>query len=339
MFRLTKFSDINKNDVSKDFDYQLFENNEENIDDTFKEEIDHMSYVNAAIFVLKRNGNKPMTSQEIWSEAIKFNLMNLNSKKAATMGGLLNRYSINTSYKYKLRPAFRITDVNPYKFVLLDPNEPLIDEPLETEDVVPASIKIVRSPVKNPFGGVADSSAICVLGESGTGKSVTIENILENSGHKYEFILPTATTTGLLSQYSSKRNTYTLSRLGKMLIEAKQDPFEYYTAVFDEMHKSNVMEMINDELLQAISKRRNNGKRYISLDKDTAALYKGNLEDFGRNSFLIPDNFGFIFISSKEKVIKNNPDFYNRVDIVNLTPEDRDIEDVDEFVERKMSEI
>ena len=166
---------------------------------------------------------------------------------------------------------------------------------------------------QNPF-----KQAICVLGESGAGKSVTIETILENEGHNFEFIIPTAATTGLLAQFSPSKSGYVPSRLGKMLIEASKNPQKLYTAVFDEMHKSNVIEMINDELLQAISTKRNRGRRFISLDDDTAEIYQTSELDTERGNLLIPDNFGFIFISSKPRVIANNADFFNRVDIVLL---------------------
>ena len=86
--------------------------------------------------------------------------------------------------------------------------------------------------------------------------------------------------------------------------------------------------MINDELLQAISIKRNNGKRFISLDDDTAELYPGT--EKSRGNILIPDNLGFIFISSNARVISGNEDFFNRVDLVELIKESRfkNIEDI-----------
>lgn len=180
---------------------------------------------------------------------------------------------------------------------------------IENNELV-EKIKVFK---KNPF-----RQSICVLGESGAGKSVTIENILESEGHNFEYIIPTAATTGLLAQFSPSKSGYVSSRLGRMLIEASKNPQELYTVVFDEMHKSNVIEMINDELLQAISTKRNNGIRFISLDDDTAEIYAISQLDTIRGNLIIPDNFGFIFISSKPKVISNNTDFFNRVDIVVL---------------------
>jgi hypothetical protein len=184
---------------------------------------------------------------------------------------------------------------------------------------------------KNPF-----RQSICVLGESGAGKSTTLEHILEFEGHEFEFIIPSASTTGLLSQFSPSRSGYIPSRLGKMIVEAFNNPTTLYTAVFDECHKSNVIEMINDELLQAISTKRNMGKRFISLDEDTSELYKG-VETF-RGNILIPDNFGFIFISSKPRIIANNTDFFNRVELVLLTESDRDMSTSDELLSKVLPE-
>jgi hypothetical protein len=195
-------------------------------------------------------------------------------------------------------------------------------------------------PVKNPFGGAENSSAICVLGESGAGKSTTIENILDAENHVFEFIIPTAATTGLLSQFSPSKGSsggYILSRLGRMLIDASSNPNKSYTAVFDECHKTSTIDMINDELLQAISKRRNRGNRFISLDDDTADLYKGKLKNDNRGNISIPDNFGFIFISSKPKVISSNDDFFRRVDIVILKKwEEEKINSIKELLDKKI---
>ena len=71
-------------------------------------------------------------------------------------------------------------------------------------------------------------------------------------------------------------------------MEAKRNPNKLFTAVFDECHKANVIEMINDELLQSISLYRNLEKRFISVDDDTASLYKGL--DMDRGNLLIPNN-------------------------------------------------
>jgi hypothetical protein len=219
-----------------------------------------------------------------------------------------------------------VDDTKVVKFGEME-NTPLDVEEEPTIDKV-EKIKIYS---KNPF-----RQSICVLGESGAGKSTTLEHILEFEGHEFEFIIPSASTTGLLSQFSPSRSGYIPSRLGKMIVEAFNNPTTLYTAVFDECHKSNVIEMINDELLQAISTKRNMGKRFISLDEDTSELYKG--VDTFRGNILIPDNFGFIFISSKPRIIANNTDFFNRVELVLLTEADRDMSTSDELLSKVLPE-
>ncbi len=192
----------------------------------------------------------------------------------------------------------------------------------------------LESFLKNPF-----EQAICVLGESGAGKSYAINKILNDLGHVYQFIIPSSSTTGLLSQFSPRTNGYIQSRLGKMIEDAWQNPTKLYTAVFDECHRENRIEMINDELLQAISKDRNDGKRFVSLDEDTSQLYK-NSKKSATGNIEIPPNFGFIFISSKPEIFKNNPDFFNRVDLVEITEDKRpsSIEKLNSLRKTKLSE-
>lgn len=199
---------------------------------------------------------------------------------------------------------------------------------IQNDKIENSEIKIFS---KNPF-----RQAICVLGGSGAGKSTTIENILDEEGHEFEFIIPSASTTGLLSQFSPSKSGYVPSKLGKMILNAYENPRQLFTAVFDECHKSNVIEMINDELLQAISIKRNAGNRFISLDDDTAELYPGTEKH--RGNILMPDNLGFIFISSKPDVIIHNDDFFNRIDIVQLKSyEEERLTNIEELLSKTLS--
>lgn len=204
----------------------------------------------------------------------------------------------------------------------------------EPEYERPDELLVFNTYVKNPF-----SQAICVLGESGAGKSTTVDNILQSSDHVYQYIIPSASTTGLLSQFSPSAGAaggYIPSRLGQMIEMAYKNKDKNYTAVFDECHKTSIIEMINDELLQAISKNRNKGVRFISLDDDTRRLFPTAQED-SRGNVLIPDNFGFIFISSNARVIAGNPDFFNRVDLVELTVEDRKLKNIEELNQKRVT--
>ena len=196
--------------------------------------------------------------------------------------------------------------------------------------------KPIEKSVINPFGGEStknsdkNTSAICVLGESGAGKTYRIERTLENENHISEIIIPSSSTTNLLVQYT--KGEYVLSRLGNFILKANSDKSHYYTIVFDECHK--YIEMINDELLQCISTKRNDGLRFISLDPVTDKLFSELPEKNGRR--LIPDNLGFIFISSKEAIIRDNSDFYNRVDIITINKSDRDIDFAIEILKNKI---
>lgn len=185
---------------------------------------------------------------------------------------------------------------------------------------------------ENPF-----KQSICVLGDPGVGKSVTIRNILRNENHIFQIIEPTATTTGLLSQFSPSKHEYVPSRIGKLLIESSTNPNNLYTVVIDEFHKSNVIEMVNDELKHAISLKRYSGDRFILIDDATEYLKEYLEEDDGGNA-MVPDNFGFIFISSKPRVISNNRDIFDRLDVVILKEENRSINSSEELLNLKISE-
>lgn len=295
---------INKNNIQ-------FSKEENEV--TEKTTIANKTWLNATIDYLKSIDNNPQTVEEIWSAI---------SGHVKTSGKTpLDSLRVVMTHHYPTN--FETIEGKPRKYKLSEMNSEIINDVDKVE-----KIKIFD---KNPF-----RQSICVLGESGAGKSTTLEHILEFEGHEFEFIIPSASTTGLLSQFSPSRSGYIQSRLGKMIVEAFNNPTTLYTAVFDECHKSNVIEMINDELLQAISTKRNMGRRFISLDEDTSELYKG-VETF-RGNILIPDNFGFIFISSKPRIISNNTDFFNRVDLVVLTEEDRSMSTTDELLSKVLPE-
>jgi len=331
------------------------------------DENNDMTFIEAAQKILKDNGNKPMTSLEIYS-MIKSDKMVKTSglTPQATLNAQMILYSENSTAKNKNKKSiFKIVEgTRPYKFILLSPDV-IKDEdgeiklfskfrktPFDIESELSKAQSQSQNDVEtfNKFKAIQDEEekelvklnpfkqAICVLGESGAGKSVTIENVLSNEGDEYEFIIPTAATTGLLAQFSPSKSTYVPSRLGKMLIEASKNPNKLYTAIFDEMHKSSTIEMINDELLQAISPKRNAGRRFISLDHDTAEIFSDSNLNYERGNILIPDNFGFIFISSKPNVIASNADFFNRVDIINLTEDDRNIKTSMELLSKVISD-
>ena len=186
-----------------------------------------------------------------------------------------------------------------------------------TKEIKPYSQFDTNAPKQSPF-----KDAICILGESGAGKSVRIENTLQEEGHNFEMIVPSIATSSLLVQYNTVTRTFVLSKLGKMMKEASENPQQLYTAVFDECHK--YIDIINDELLQCLSTKRNNGLRFISLDPVTEDMYNFLTTNKGRK--VVPDNLGFVFISSKEDIIRENDDFRNRMIFITITEGQKELE-------------
>ena len=317
-------------------------------DDSDDFETEKMTFIEAAQLILKQNDNTPMSANEIWEQIEDLDLVETSGVTPwASLLTIMLKSSDNgnVAKKYKTK-LFHIVSESPVMFILINAEQEVqpaseddeldLDLPtrasaftLPEDEVFPFThFRGVQSqeerekvkstepiePVDNPF-----RQSVCILGKSGRGKSTTIDNMLESYPNmKYDFIIPTASTTGLLAQFSPTSGKtggggYIPSRLGKMIMDARNNPEILYTAVFDECHKASIIEMINDELLQCISTERNKGNRFISLDTETESLFSG-LKDY-RGNLLLPDNFGFIFLSSKPDVITSNDDFFRRVNI------------------------
>ena len=163
--------------------------------------------------------------------------------------------------------------------------------------------------------------SICVTGETGVGKTQTITEVLENEGHEFEIYDPTLSTTGLLFMYDSKTNSYKLGRLGKFMVQAAKNPDKLYTFVIDNAHKKDTIRMINDELKQALSTRRNKGRRYVMREDSTERDFDGFLEKIPGGNFKVPDNLGFILITSMPIIMKGNPELSERLDFVEFSRE------------------
>lgn len=284
-------------------------------------------------------GSDGKSANEIWKFIQDKNLIKTKAKDPLNnvVYPLLQRHTDNIqdersgkSYftSFGTPRKFKLIEIDSYrikKFGEIDTDDNDIEE---TETPV-EKIKVYKP---NPF-----KQSICVLGDPGVGKSVTIRNILRNENHIFQIIEPTATTTGLLSQFSPSKHEYVPSRIGKLLIESSNNPNNLYTVVIDEFHKSNVIEMVNDELKHAISLKRYSGDRFILIDDATEYLKEYLEEDDGGNA-MVPDNFGFIFISSKPRVISNNKDIFDRLDVVILKEENRSIDSSEELLNLKISE-
>jgi len=200
--------------------------------------------------------------------------------------------------------------------------------------------KIDTPPTDNPF-----KQAICILGEPGAGKSVTTLNALKSdSNHFYKLLIPTDMTSSLLLQFVS--GELRLNALSKMIIKAYENPDKLYTILIDEFHKPLTIRRVNDELLQAISTKRYSGQRFISSDIAYEYISE-KLEDLNidedvysyHGNIKLPDNFGFIFLSSKPSIVVDNEDLYDRLDIVYIKEGNRDhIKSIDDMSKIKISE-
>jgi hypothetical protein len=188
-----------------------------------------------------------------------------------------------------------------------------------------------RSPDAYPDEGVGAetkvenrlSQAICVTGESGVGKTYRVERTLQQEGHEFLTVIIDSMWQHLLFDYSPIDREYRLTKVGEFIKDADKDRGRNYTLVIDECHKS--LDIINDSLLQAISLRRNEGVRFLSLNSLVDGQFGFLTSDRGRR--LLPSNLGFVFISSKPDSIENTKDLSNRIDIVKLTEEHKGNDD------------
>lgn len=165
--------------------------------------------------------------------------------------------------------------------------------------------------------------AICVIGISGVGKTYRVNKTLEYNRHKSLMVIVDSMWQHILFDYSPEKRIYTLTKVGNFIKLAHEDKSNHYTIVFDECHKN--LEIINDVLLQALSTKRNDGLRFISLNTLVDPLFDFLEEKNGNR--IIPENLGFVFISSKSDIIRNNDDLCNRIEIVELEINDQQAED------------
>lgn len=161
--------------------------------------------------------------------------------------------------------------------------------------------------------------AICVIGESGVGKTYRINETLKYERHKTLFIIVDNMWQHILFDYSPIDRKYNLTKVGEFIKNAFYDQENNYTIVIDECHKN--LEIINDVLLQAISTKRNDGVRFLALNSLVDKLFDFLPENNGNR--ILPNNLGFLFISSKSDIIEGNDDLKNRIEIIELTESDQ----------------
>jgi effector-binding domain-containing protein len=223
-------------------------------------------------------------------------------------------------------------------------NEIVSDPSIVKSRIIPASAAISKKEkpttyVKNPFGckqqNGDETSTLCILGKSGTGKTTTTEEVLESMGHECLLYIPIEGEY-TFSQYTGKE--FEMSSLGEFVMRAQNDPSIYYTVIFDECHRPITISKLNTDLLQALSSRRNRGgERFFTMDRSTKRMYTESSEyplslKEKSGKILVPDNFGIVCLSSQPAVICRNEDFLNRVDIAVFTQNDRNINDLNQLI-------
>lgn len=238
-------------------------------------------------------------------------LLNVNTS-SERKGSMLDKVLSNYNFDYKIEVVDKKT-LNVIKSFSSD-------NTTKKEKTITVVKHIEELFVKNPFGGDFEKSAICVTGDSGAGKSYRVEKTLSKNNHNFIFETYDPTSTGILTQYIGS-GIYERNNVGDFIVKAKTDPINYYTIVLDECHKDGFIDRINSELLQCFSTKRNDGLRFFSTNKSTDNLFVSLEQKNGRR--VVPDNVGFILITSKPDIIENNDDIKNRVDIINLREEDR----------------
>lgn len=163
--------------------------------------------------------------------------------------------------------------------------------------------------IQNPL-----KQAICILGESGNGKTYTTKKALKNENHNILYQILDDSQDHLLYEYIPHEQKYELTLISEFILEANSNSEELYTIIFDECHK--YLDKVNDTLLQCLSLKRNDGERFLPYNKKVNVFFS-ELEDteLGKK---IPDNLGFIFISSKPNNINSNEDFKNRLEFYKI---------------------
>ena len=211
----------------------------------------------------------------------------------------------------------------------------------EKDRVIPPTefIKTPEKPkvyVKNPFGckqkDGSETSALCVIGKSGSGKTTSTEIALESMEHEYLLYIPIEGEY-TFSQYTGEG--FEMSSLGEFMMMAQNNPSKCYTVIFDECHRPITISKLNTDLLQALSSKRNRGgDRFVTIDRSTKRMYTTPTEEFPiplkekSGKVLVPDNFGIVCLSSNPAVICRNDDFLNRVDLVVFHQSDREVQDL-----------
>lgn len=291
-------------------------------------------FITLPIEFLLQNKNEPSTCSKIY-ENIKAKLSTNGATPESTLNAVLGKYVQGTTHKKsKGSDYFFMRDSNkrPYEYYIVpELYEKLKNSEIDDVENFYKSVKIDKEEieeieefeqieiykelvVKNPL-----NQAICILGDSGNGKTYTTKKTLKNENHKILYQILDESQDHILYEYIPYEQKYEITKIGEFILNANANPQILFTIIFDECHK--YLDKVNDTLLQCLSLERNGGERFLPLNRKVNELFN-ELEDseFGKK---IPDNLGFIFISSKPRNIDANEDFKNRLKFYKL---DKDFE-------------
>ena len=198
-------------------------------------------------------------------------------------------------------------------------------DPITKTPTITQSITLT---VKNPLGGLEDSSAICLLGQSGVGKSFRAKKTLKTENHVILTLEDNrAYQDSFLLTFDCREKYYIPTKFFEHLIKASKDPKNCYTVLIEEAYG-----FVNKfpDIRQLLSKKRNDGVRYITVEKDIEVILKQhNLTINDEGVFIVPDNFGILMTSSRDTqtLLCNNEDIFKRIDFIEITTDDRDSEE------------
>ncbi|NBP16817.1 hypothetical protein EBU95_20925, partial [bacterium] len=352
----------------KGFDFENLDFKSDTVVEDDGVELDKkMTFAEAAQVILKQNDNQPMSAREIWEEIEERDLVETSGATPwTTLNAKLLSLSDNSNVSHKQkRKLFHLVAENPAMFILIEPEQEIqpddeldLDLPTkqsafslpddevlpfshfrasqaqEERELKPSIMGLKR--VKNPFGckqeDGTETSTLCILGKSGSGKTTTTESALESMGHEYLLYIP-IDGEYTFSQYTG--SGFEMSSIGEFIMMAQNNPLKFYTVIFDECHRSITINKLNTDLLQSLSSKRNRGgERFFTMDMTTKRMYTTPIENFPvalvekNGKVLVPDNFGIICLSSQPALICRNEDFVNRVDLVVFHKSDRGVDDL-----------
>lgn len=93
-----------------------------------------MTFLEAAIQILKENGNQPMKSKEIWSEISKKSLVKTSGKTPWASLNTIMLFHAKPEYKNKI--YFKIHSKSPMRYILASLDSPDLTTPEKIEEVV-----------------------------------------------------------------------------------------------------------------------------------------------------------------------------------------------------------